>query len=199
MKSIYLFIFVSFVCGQSENGGGGEKIGPCEEGEYLDKNGECQVCITGHYCPDGEHMFECPDGTFSRYGAMKCKECGCVNITSCRKFETYKIPYDYMSDIVTYAGSCEGPCKPRFARDSFEDGCIPCPQGTYCPGGYVGTLLCPRNHEPNEEQTGCKKCSPRMVSMGSNCNTCYKGTIYNEEKEDCDYCPEDMEQDKNDD
>ena len=95
--------------------------------------------------------------------------------------------------------SSDGPCKPRFARDSFVDECLPCPELMYCPGGYNGSLSCRRNHEPNEEQTGCKKCKPRMVSMGSNCHTCYKGTIYNEEKEDCDYCPEDMEQDKNDD
>ena len=199
MKSIIiLFIFVSFVCGQTEKGGV-EKIGPCRMGYFVNETNGCQVCVTGYYCPDGKQKIECPDGTYSGFGEPECTKCGCVKMKTCRKNETYKIPGDYMSGVEIYAGSCDGPCKQRFAYDSMTKECLPCPELSFCPGGYNGSLSCRRNYEPNEEQTGCVKCGPRMVSMGSNCHTCYKGTIYNEERKECEYCPEDMEQDENDD
>ena len=112
--------------------------------------------------------------------------------------EDAQITVDFGRDIETFAGSCNGPCKEGFAHDYFTGMCEPCATGMYCPGGYNGSLPCPKHSVPNTEQTGCVKCDDQLVSIGGFCQQCPIHQYFNVTINDCDYCPNHMRQDVND-
>ena len=182
------FAFTSFVYAdeliqQNEN--------ECGRQYYLDSNGECQLCESGYYCPDGIHMIECPDGFFSMYGDYECHPCGCVDEESCRKSDTYKVAgimkYD---NIEIFAGSCEGhgPCKPGFEYDETTGWCWECPERFHCPGNYSRAIGCPNHFVPNHKGTKCIECDIGYGSFGGECHPCPKQTYYSKKTKRCEYC-----------
>ena len=104
----------------------------CELGQYLDTEGNCNLCESGYFCPVFITHLECPENTFSFDGEITCRECGCKE-NQCQKGNEI----DYMNKNIKFAGSCEGesPCKPGFGYIPFTKQCIRCPTGFISSGG----------------------------------------------------------------
>ncbi|XP_075046430.1 uncharacterized protein LOC142107145 [Mixophyes fleayi] len=152
---------------------------PCPKGTYSNVTGQsvCNVCVTGHTCPDGEIVpcsagyfcpegaspIPCPPGTFNPVpfvtGADGCHLCPAGMF--CR---------DQGSSAVT------GPCDAGFfctpgslvsnpTGNSNESFGGPCPVGHFCPGGAAVPLPCPHG-----------SFSDRLyLSLESQCTPCTAG------------------------
>ena len=194
MNKIILFCFISlfsFVALVHADEMSDQNEKTCGRQQYLDSNGECQLCESGHYCPDGIRMLECPDGFFSSYGQYECFPCGCVDEKSCRKKNIYKVPGIMAFDnIEKFAGSCEGngACKPGFEYDKTTEWCWECSEGFYCPGNHSEAIGCPNHFIPNPERTDCRECPEGLAASIDVCIPCPRQTFYSKKTKRCEYC-----------
>ena len=48
----------------------------CNDGEYVNDVGDCQICEKGYYCPDKVHKYMCTGNTVALdTGMTSCVEC----------------------------------------------------------------------------------------------------------------------------
>lgn len=126
----------------------------------------CEICPSGHYCPNGLDKYECPAGTSDSYGRRRWVNDSSFFNSPTRPFtNTARArPYDSIRDKSVSINDC----KPCYAGTFCKQGkkAEGCPKGHYCPPNSSEAIPC-------SDPSLCK----------------YVGTIHDNNEFDRRYCP----------
>jgi len=197
-------------CDKGYTGPNGDICTICESGKYKDVIGDsdCISCPTNSNSPSGSDSVEdcqCdrgfvgPDGgtcTICESGKYK-DVIGDFDCTDCPTNSTSLAGSEARTDCKCdkgFSGSDGGQCTAcragTYKNIIGSDSCLSCEAGKIAIGtGNTSCNQCPNGEQPNQQKTDCEVCPEGTAGINGQCNQCPDGEQPNQEKTQCEVCP----------